>query len=67
MADLGHGQVSADGVVLADLEVAQAQLVLVVLEGAFHRPATEGDVQHRFDGRSGAGVAEDTGLSRLRA
>ena len=45
MADLGDQQVSADGLILADLEMGQAELGFLVLEAAFDGPAGEGDME----------------------
>ncbi len=58
MADLGHREVSHESVVLANLEMAQAQFVLLVFERAFDGPACEGDVQEGFQGRSRRRIGE---------
>jgi len=59
MADLSDRQVSHDGVVLADLEVAHAQFVLLVLQAALDGPAGEGDMQNGFERRARRGIGEE--------
>lgn len=59
MADLRYRHVSHDRVVLADLEMAQAQFILLVLQRAFHRPTREADVQDDFERRSRMGIAQE--------
>lgn len=59
MTDLRHCQVSHDGVVLADLEVAHAQFVFLIFEAAFHRPACESDMQDDFKRRAWRCVGEE--------
>ena len=50
VADLGDGEMFHQGVVLANLEMAQAQFVLFILQATLHGPACEADVQNDLDG-----------------
>jgi len=59
MTHLCHREMPHDRIVLADLKMAHAKFVLLVLQGAFHRPACECDMQDDLTRRSRTGVAEE--------
>lgn len=49
MADHCDVEVTHQGLILAAFEVREAQFAFLVLQGAFDRPACEGDVQPGFE------------------
>ena len=59
MAYLRYREVSHDRVVAANFEMTQAQFVLLVFQGALHRPARESDMQDDFQRRARLGVAKE--------
>lgn len=57
---------SHDRVVLADFEMTHAEFILVVLQGALHRPARERDMQNDFGRCARGGIAQEVFfLSRI--